>query len=670
MSEGRSLPGGRCGQGPLLKWQGLVSEDGLNRETVQLPAKRRGGVLSRIVDSQGFPFILLGGTALAWGLWYQDPSRGWTLAVALAPWAIRVLAGRMPIRRTPLDVPLGIFSLTAGIGVWAAYDRSGALVIFSKPTPAGWRALWGLALAVLIFYALATLGTETQHRWALALLAGFGAAIAAWFTATNDWTANPAKLAMITRLGKAIQAGLPALAGHRLNANIAGGIVATLLPLSLGLTTTAFNRGWKRRWPWVIWGLATGTSMAFGLFLTTSRGAWLAVGGGLALGAVWWLAGRLGRGRRRLRAFVGLVGLGAVAGGAIIAFFSPLQAVLQENLGLANRPSLFYEAALLLQDYPFTGIGLGEFALVHSTYALMIHVPTLPHAHSLFLDVALGQGIFGALAMVGMMGGAACLGLKALVRTEKPEPALIAGLFSLAIMAIHGLVDDPLYSSRGMMLLWLPAGLVVAGWRGIPAEPLSAMRSRVGLAAVIGLALLGFFWRPVGAAWYANLGAVHQTWAELGIYDPNHFGDPTLDQIRGREDLTAAERFFARALALSPGQVTARTRLAEIALGRGQYGQALAHAQAAWDAGHRDRVTRLLLGDALVAAGEVEAGAKVVRGLEWAEGRLDGQAWSRYWVGGDYRRAADAWRAVVELNPKNEGAAQSIAAAEERAKNQ
>lgn len=648
----------------------------MNREAVQLSAQRRGGLLSRIADSQGFPFILLGAAAVAWGLWYQDPSREWILAVALAPWAIRVLAGRMPIRPTPLDVPLGTFLLTAGIGVWAAYDRAGALVIFSKPTPAGWRALWGLALAGLIFYALAAMETETQHRWALALLAGFGAAIAAWFIATNDWAANPAGLAVITRLGEAIQAALPALAGHRLNANITGGIVATLLPLSLGLMTTAFSRSRKRRWPWAVWGLATGASMAFGLLLTTSRGAWLAVGGGLALGAVWWLAGRLGRGRRQPGAFVGLVGLGVVAGGTFVASFPPLRAVLQENLGLANRPSLFYQAALLLRDYPFTGIGLGEFPLVHSTYALMIHVPILPHAHSLLLDVALGQGILGALAMVGLLGGAACLGLRSLARAEEPQPALIAGLLSLAIMAIHGLVDDPLYGSRGMMLLWVPAGLAVAGWRRVSAEPWPAMRSKArrrrtwGVAAVVGLVLLGLFWRPVGAAWYANLGAVHQTWVELGIYDPNHFGNPTLDQIREQADLAAAEKFFARALALSPGQATARTRLAEIALGRGQYDQALAYAQAAWDAGHRDRVVRLLLGDALVAAGEVKAGVEIVRGLEWAEGRLDGQAWSRYWVGGDYRRAADAWRAVVELNPKNERAAHSITTAEERAKNQ
>ena len=41
----------------------------------------------------------------------------------------------------------------------------------------------------------------------------------------------------------------------------------------------------------------------------------------------------------------------------------------------------------------------------------------------------------------------------------------------------------------------------------------------------------------------------------------------------------------------------------------------------------------------------------MVRGLTWAERRLRGQAWYRYWVNGDYRRAADAWATVILLNP-------------------
>jgi O-antigen ligase len=626
---------------------------------------------------------------VAWVLWYRDPSAGWVLAIALAPLGLRLLAGRGPVRRTPLDVPLGAFLLTTGLGVWTAYDRAGAKVVrfgiwtcqnrtcarlpFPQATPVGWQAFWGLVLAVLVYYALAAMETKAQHRWGLAFLVGLGAAVAIWFAAANDWRASPAKVAAITRLGEVVQRWLPVLPGRWPNTNVPGGVMATCVPFGLGLVIEARNRGWEQSWPWAVWGLVTGAITALGLILTTSRGGWIAVAASLALAALWWLAGRSGRGRRQLVTFLALVGAGLLVLGVLVLVSPSLRGVLQRVLPVSDRLGLFYESVLLLRDYFFTGFGLGEFALVHSTYALLIHVPVLVYAHSLYLDVALGQGLFGFLALIGVLGGAAWVGLKALARAQRPPPALVAGLLSLVVVAIHGFSDSPLYTSRWGPLLWVSAGLVVAGGRVVPTASVPVAGRRLwswrlwGAVAVVGLALLFGFWRPLTAAWYANLGAVRQTWTELSQYDYEHFDNPSLDEIRRQADLSVAERFYARAVALDAGQVTARTRLAEIALSRGGYDQALAHVQAAWDAGHRDRVTRLLLGDALVAAGDVAQGVAVVRGLEWAEGRLDFQGWYRYWLGGEYGRAADAWRAVVQLNPENHRAARSVAEAEAKA---
>jgi hypothetical protein len=116
------------------------------------------------------------------------------------------------------------------------------------------------------------------------------------------------------------------------------------------------------------------------------------------------------------------------------------------------------------------------------------------------------------------------------------------------------------------------------------------------------------------------------------------------------------------------GNLTARQRLGAMALSRGEYDQGLAQLQAAWEAGHGDDVTRLLLGDRLVATGQIEEAAEKVRGLTWAEMRLMGQAWYRYWVNEDYGLAADAWRAVVRLNPQNESVAHWVTKAEAKAK--
>ena len=65
-----------------------------------------------------------------------------------------------------------------------------------------------------------------------------------------------------------------------------------------------------------------------------------------------------------------------------------------------------------------------------------------------------------------------------------------------------------------------------------------------------------------------------------------------------------------------------------------------------------------------MASGQVEDAVQVVRGVQWAELRFEGQAWYRYWVNGDYVRAADAWRANLILNPESEYTSYWLAQAE------
>jgi O-antigen ligase len=527
-------------------------------------------------------------------------------------------------------------------------------------------------LAALVFYALAAMETPAQQRWTMVWWALFGGGIGFWFVAGHDWVADPSKVRAITVLGMAVQAWLPRVKDPGLNPNAAARMVAALLPLSAGLAVHALRSNLRRRWIWFAWGALTTSCMALALLLSTSRGTWVGVIAGLGLAALWWLVGRWPRGRR-LSLYVAMLGLGLVLAAAGVAFVSPLRSTLSQSEAISHRLKIFSQAALLVRDYPFTGAGLGEFPLVHSTYALLMHVPSLPHGHSVLIDIALSQGVLGAVAAVCVIGGAAWLGLYTLDRVRPPPPALVPGLISLAIISIAALVDDTFYISWGMLLLWVPAGIVVAGWRAACATYGQALRPKAWRwqtlvsAAVVVLVLIAAFWRPLAAAWYANLGAVRQTWTELSQYDFHHFGNPTLDQVRERSDLSAAEGSFGRALSLEPGQVTARTRLAQIALGRRSYDEALHHAQAAWEAGHRDPVTRLLLGDALVATGDVEGGVEVVRGFGSAAERLHGQGWARYWLGEDYVRAADAWRAALLLDPGNEWLIGAIKVAEERA---
>ena len=204
-------------------------------------------------------------------------------------------------------------------------------------------------------------------------------------------------------------------------------------------------------------------------------------------------------------------------------------------------------------------------------------------------------------------------------------------------------------------------------WR----EPDQNVKSRrlalAALALFLGLAL-ALRARPLLAALHTNLGALRQARTELALYDADRAEDPTLDEVRRRVDLSSAQAHYGRALDLDSGHNPARIRLAQIALSRGEYARALDLARAAGEVGPTDWRAQLTLGDALVAEGWVDEGVATIRGLPRAEKRLSVWAFYRHWITGEYEQAADAWRAILLLNPENKEAARWLEQAEQKAK--
>ncbi|MGD2177214.1 MAG: hypothetical protein PVG71_05265, partial [Anaerolineae bacterium] len=273
-----------------------------------------------------FPLIRLFWVAAAAGVWYLMPQWGpWAIALAAAPWAVHAARTGEVWRGTPFDAALLLFVATAWASLRAAYDPQGARAVF--PVPIGWGKLWGLVLAALLFYALVSLKTERERRWVVRLLSGFGAAVALWFMATNDWGATPVKWALVPPLGRLVQSVLPSMPGQQLHPNVTGGLVALTLPMSLELVAGSARRAARGSPLWAAWGLASAALMGLALLLSSSRGAWLGFAGALCLAVAWWLAGRVSRGGRHIAAFLGLVAAGALAGGMALATIPPLRAL-------------------------------------------------------------------------------------------------------------------------------------------------------------------------------------------------------------------------------------------------------------------------------------------------------------------------------------------------------
>jgi tetratricopeptide (TPR) repeat protein len=208
-----------------------------------------------------------------------------------------------------------------------------------------------------------------------------------------------------------------------------------------------------------------------------------------------------------------------------------------------------------------------------------------------------------------------------------------------------------------------------------PSERRFLVRQAWGLltASLVFLLLvvaLVFFYQPAQAAWQANLGALRQSHSELSEYEPVNFEKRSIDVVRKEagESLFPAEASYQRALEIDPTNRTALQRLASLAFSRENYAESLSYAQALWQAGHRDPTSRLLYGEALAANGQIAQAAEVLSGVTWAEFRLMGTAWYRYWLGGDAERAANAWSVVLLLNPENQDAVKWLKEAQSKIK--
>lgn len=538
------------------------------------------------------------------------------------------------------------------------FTASSAFSAWLSFSPDAWYRFARILLGVLLFFGLTAL---TSERWLkLVLIAGSLGAVGlcVYVAATNNPDPSSAKSASLAALSQTLRALFPPVQAAGIHPNVALGLLAIPLPALLAgiVSLGRARRALTNRKPVLMTGLfvAAVVACAFSLLialLTQSRAGLAALAAGLGLWAVW-----LGLGRLRLR-HRGLIlgGLAAIAYATLAAGILWLPAMLDPAAqgGLNDRGWLFSVTFPLALSAPFTGTGLGSFVPVFSVYGVGIQLALLPFAHNLLVDLILEQGLIGALLFFGAQLSAVVIALR-LSQGPGVTPlrrwTIQAGCVGVFVLLLHGLGDDVVYASQWVFLAFLPAGLALAAARGAPADtrPIPAQASArqrwtpvavvIGLAGMAGLGLV--FERPLRATALVNLGVVEQARAELGVFKLETWSNPTLDEVRRTVNLEPAIAHFEAALALQPGQPIALERLSMIALSRGDAPAAAAYAQRAWDAGARERSTRLVYGQAMAALGQVEPATAAMRGLPFAAGQMRYFAFYRYQRSGDAQRAA------------------------------
>ncbi len=346
------------------------------------------------------PLLLIAITPL---LLFPTFRPGWTaaaLGLLVVMWVLRGVVCRETWPVTPFNPALLLFCITVPLAVWASASPDLTIpkltglilglaafraISFSAPSRKG------LTTVLLIFAALG------MAMWALGLLG----------------IRLPALVPLAQRLPPAL-VSLPGAPDQGINPNQLAGVLVLYLPFLFALIAYALR---QHR---VALGLVLALVALAGignLVLTRSRSGWIGlVVAAFALGLVLAVL----QGSRQVRravliTSVVVVLVGVVAGGVFVAQrLEPAGAVSGETradsalqqLSLDARIEIWSRALYAIEDFPFTGVGLGTFRRVLSLLYPLFLVPPdqeIPHAHNIFLQVGVDLGVGGLIAYVALL---------------------------------------------------------------------------------------------------------------------------------------------------------------------------------------------------------------------------------------------------------------------------
>jgi putative inorganic carbon (HCO3(-)) transporter len=370
----------------------------------------------------------------------------------------RIFTGHF-VPRTPYDVVILVLLVMVLVSLYATYDIG-----------TGLPKIAGVLLGVSVFYAVVNAAhTLRRLQWisiaALLCIAAFGGLI----LVGTDWGSKIPVLEQIGNRLPSLMRGVPGAETGFHPAEV-GGTLTWIVFLPVAVSIGLLSQGRSPRAMVLVIGLIGLSGVLLGaLMLTQSRSAWLGFAAGAAL--LLWLLGRWGR----------VILVGAVVAGLIAVMVlgpdrlwpsnsarsadSELGTVF--NPGLSDRVEIWSRAVYGIQDFAFTGMGLGAFRFVMPVlYPLFTVSPEvdLGHAHNEWLQAAVDLGLIGLIAFVALQGLSAVL---AYLAFRRPLPAelrwLMAGVLAgLVAHGVFGLTDAVALGAKPGIFFWLLLALTAA----------------------------------------------------------------------------------------------------------------------------------------------------------------------------------------------------------------
>jgi putative inorganic carbon (HCO3(-)) transporter len=560
------------------------------------------------------------------GIWILWPNAGfWPLVIILLPLlVVRKLIGNL-LRRTNLDIPLAIFIVTALLGVWAAYD-----------TQSAWAKFWILIGGVLLYYVMVA---QPESNWpVIGIAAGvLGLILLLTLLLTFDWSSQPADYASFDNFRIYLASiEIPEIE-FELTPNKTAGILIIVLPLLVASTWSFLKR--KHSVLTIVSGVLS-VFLILGLLLTSSRGAWIGLLIAVTISILFFAF-------NRVRATLPKSKLTAIALGVGLSGFVFLYGLwtIQDSLipsfnsivSIGSRITLLRHGYLLIADFPVIGAGLQTFSGLYSRLILLLPVEFFHHAHNLYIDLAIEQGLPGLLAFVVFLSGGLVFSIDTLRNPtgNNIQSFALASFIGIVAMLFHGIFDDPIYGRAGTPLLFMTSGMTMAVFYSQPAVPnrttkflvmgtARLTKAMVPLAGVL-LLLLAMGISKLRSIWFSNLGAIEMNKAELEHWPHVSWQESDFQYAA----LTETRSTMESAIQLDPNNQTAQYRLGLMAMNEGDYVRASDYLVSAFDQKPTHRGIIKALGYSYLWSGRPPQAMSLL--LQIPESRYELGAYSWWW---------------------------------------
>ena len=515
----------------------------------------------------------------------------------------------------PLIGPFVLMLLGSLVGLWASYDTS-----LSMP----W-VIWFI-IGMALYTGIVLYGQNPSHLMHIATVITVVAAFGGLMLAINYRHLNfDPKFALVTQLGHISSAPFPKLIMTHIDANAAASFLEGPLILAVGLIFATQGR-WR-----ILWGVCA-CIIAYGVLLTASRGAWVALGGGAVLGVLTLLRTPVYWQRTRFW-LLGLtsVGLLAVALSLLIMPDAWQRAYDAATYRATDRLTLYRNSLFLALDFPLTGIGPGAtFGQMYAQFQLLILHSFVGYAHNLALNVWLSQGLLGIIGFISLIFMSIRMVMSRLVNANDDTTHVIgwSAAISCAVILLHGLTDSPQYDTAWATLLMSFAlfGLMIAATCVADNRPLVWPRLTtpwlVAATVVVSGVLIVGYQTIVGMS-AANIAAVAQAKALL---------NPEQSEIQREEWYDNSITWTEQGLQIAPESILLQKRRGSLALQQDDFTTAIQHLEPVLQALPNDQATRKALGYAYIWDGQIEAGVQTLAQLDrLAEVHGELEVWPVAW---------------------------------------